>query len=365
MKHLPLASAAEQTRLPTSAEPVRNRQRMLSQARHAAYPQTLDDLRALVLSPFAGDIVSPLAPAHAVVVAAELLAEAREASDGAAIAQAMAALPCPVVALGPDVSDMCDVAVETEAECAATLANIERSPIAATVLVQVLRATPALSLAEGLKLESLAYATLQAGPEHKAWLAGHRPAQTVAAPENGPQLLMERDGDALHLTLNRPTRYNALSVELRDALCEALRLVLADPTIERVSISGAGRCFSIGGDLDEFGTAPDPATAHAIRAIRMPALFLSRCADRVAFSLHGACIGAGVELPAFGRRVVAAQNSFFQLPELRFGLIPGAGGCISLPRRIGRHRTAWLALTGRRVGAAKALDWGLVDALSD
>jgi len=176
---------------------------------------------------------------------------------------------------------------------------------------------------------------------------------------------MERDGGTLRLTLNRPARHNALSVELRDALCEALQLVLADPAIETVTVSGAGRCFSIGGDLDEFGTAPDPATAHAIRSVRMPALFLSRCADRVDFALHGACIGAGVELPAFGRTVVAARNSFFQLPELRFGLIPGAGGCVSLPRRIGRHRTAWLALTGRRIGAAKALNWGLVDALSD
>ena len=338
---------------------------MVSQARHAAYPQTLDDLRALALNPFAGDTVSPLAPAHAVVVTADLLAKACAASDGAAIARAMTALPCPVVALGTDVSEMCDVAVQTEAECAAILANIDRSPIAATVLVQVLRATPALPVAEALKLESLAYATLQAGPEHKAWLAGHRPAQTTAVPETEPPVLMERDGGALRLTLNRPARHNALSVELRDALCEALQLVLADPAIEKVSVRGAGRCFSIGGDLDEFGTAPDPATAHAIRSVRMPALFLSRCSDRVNFTLHGACIGAGVELPAFGRRVIAARNSFFQLPELRFGLIPGAGGCVSLPRRIGRHRTAWLVLTGRRIGAAKALDWGLVDALSD
>jgi enoyl-CoA hydratase/carnithine racemase len=62
---------------------------------------------------------------------------------------------------------------------------------------------------------------------------------------------------------------------------------------------------------------------------------------------------------------VAARNSFFQLPELRFGLIPGAGGCVSIPRRIGRHRTAYLVLSGHRIGAAKALDWGLIDALTD
>src|SRR6266404_3104632 len=103
MKHLPLASEAEPITVRASAKSARNRQRMVSQTRHAAYPQTLDDLRTLVLSPFAGDTVSPLAPAHAVAVTIELLAEAHAASDGAAIAQAMAVLPCPVVAIGTEV----------------------------------------------------------------------------------------------------------------------------------------------------------------------------------------------------------------------------------------------------------------------
>jgi enoyl-CoA hydratase/carnithine racemase len=72
-----------------------------------------------------------------------------------------------------------------------------------------------------------------------------------------------------------------------------------------------------------------------------------------------------VELPAFGRHVAARARTFFQLPEITFGLIPGAGGCVSLPRRIGRQRTAWLALSARRISAATALRWGLVDAVVD
>jgi enoyl-CoA hydratase/carnithine racemase len=90
-------------------------------------------------------------------------------------------------------------------------------------------------------------------------------------------------------------------------------------------------------------------------------LLLSRCADRVEARVHGACVGAGAELPAFCRRVVAAPGAFFQLPEVGFGLVPGAGGTVSLPRRIGRQRTAWLALTGRRLPAELAREWGLVD----
>jgi enoyl-CoA hydratase/carnithine racemase len=81
--------------------------------------------------------------------------------------------------------------------------------------------------------------------------------------------------------------------------------------------------------------------------------------------VHGACVGAGVELPAFARRVVAAPDTWFQLPEVGMGLVPGAGGTASLPRRIGRQRTAWLALTGVRLPAATALEWGLVDAIGD
>jgi enoyl-CoA hydratase/carnithine racemase len=120
----------------------------------------------------------------------------------------------------------------------------------------------------------------------------------------------------------------------------------------------------VGGDLSEFGERPDAPSAHRIRSLRNPALSLLRCAQRVEFHVHGACLGSGIELAAFGRRIYARSDAFFQLPELRFGLIPGSGGCVSLPRRIGRQRTALLALTGRRLGAREALAWGLVDELT-
>ena len=68
-----------------------------------------------------------------------------------------------------------------------------------------------------------------------------------------------------------------------------------------------------------------------------------------------------MELPAFSQRVSAKEDAFFQLPELQLGLVPGAGGTASLPRRIGRQKTAWLALTGRRIDAPVAQQWGLVD----
>lgn len=306
----------------------------------------------------------------------------------AAIADWLQRQPCPVIALGcaPGAAaaedallGACDVSVEDAAAAATLLGNIERAPLAALVLVQLLRATSKLQLKEALLMESLAYATLQAGPEFRRWLAdrgrggapagapgsGAAPAPAAAAaPAAEPPLLVERAGARLFIRLNRPARRNAISIEMRDALVEIFDLVAADESIERAVVSGQGACFSVGGDLEEFGTSLDPATGHAVRTLRLPAAALARCAERVHFRVHGACIGSGMEIPAFGARVIAAPDAFFQLPELRFGLIPGAGGCVSIPRRIGRQRAAYLALSGRRIGAEKALEWGLVDEIA-
>ena len=272
---------------------------------------------------------------------------------------------CPVIgagdATGNPLAAACDLVVADDAEAQMLIDNIERAPLAAMTLVQVLRATELLPITQGLLVESMGFATLQAGPEFRAWLATRERARTVGA--DGPPLRIERAGSMLTITLARPDRRNALSVEMRDALVEALDLVASDPEIETAVIDGDGPDFCAGGDLAEFGTAPGPAIAHAVRSTRLPASALVACRHRVDFRLQGACIGAGAELAAFGRTVIADADTWFRLPELGFGLIPGAGGCVSLVRRIGRQRTAWLAISGRRIDAATALAWGLVDSV--
>jgi len=165
------------------------------------------------------------------------------------------------------------------------------------------------------------------------------------------------------LELNRSEKRNAFSAEMRDALCEGLQLALCDSSITQVGLSGLGPSFCSGGDLDEFGSFPDPATAHVIRTTRSAGQLLHDCAERVHTRVHGACVGAGIELPAFGSRITAHRDAFFQLPEVSMGLVPGAGGTVSVLKRIGRQRTAWLALTGARLDSETALAWGLIDAL--
>jgi hypothetical protein len=255
-----------------------------------------------------------------------------------------------------------DIVVEPR-EVEPIVAAIERNPAASAVLVQVLRVVGRLPVDEALAVESMAYATLQSGREFAAWRAS-RAARTRLRREEDI-VLLHRDGARLDVTLNSPETRNALSVPMRDALTEAFKLVAMDSSIRDVFVSANGPCFSAGGDLDEFGTANDLAEAHRIRMLRMPARYLAAHASRYRVRVHGACIGAGIELPAFAGRLTARRDAFFQLPEVAMGLIPGAGGCVSISRRIGRQRTAYMAILGERITAERALAWGLIDALED
>jgi enoyl-CoA hydratase/carnithine racemase len=296
--------------------------------------------------------------------------DAATGAEDAVLAAALARLPAPSVALLRDrdapaarhCAALFDLVVSSEDELACVAAAVRATPIAAAALAQLLRHGDARSIEAGLVAESLAYSTLQAGPEFRAWLATH-PAPVPRA-EAGAPLRARREGASLHLGLDRPAKRNAYSAALRDALVEVLQLALQDDSIERVLIDAEGPAFCAGGDLDEFGTLPDPATAHAIRTTRSAARLLAQVAERTEVHLHGACVGAGIELAAFAGRIVARTDAWFALPERAMGLLPGAGGTVSLPRRIGRQRTAWLALSGARIDATTALEWGLVDAIA-
>lgn len=233
---------------------------------------------------------------------------------------------------------------------------VEQSPQASAAVVSLL-AGPPVSIEEGLVAESLAYAELQAGPEFAAWLAERGPAEPARSA--GP-VRLEREGDHLTITLQRPECHNAVDVAMRDALVDAFALVAADPALT-ATLQGDGPSFCSGGDLREFGTFPDPATAHAIRLERLPSRALAAVADRVMARVHGHCVGAGAELAAFCHGVIAAPDTTFRLPEVAMGLVPGQGGTVSLPRRIGARRTAWLALSGQAIDASTAIEWGLVD----
>jgi hypothetical protein len=247
----------------------------------------------------------------------------------------------------------------TASDLDAVVAGVLAAPHAALVLVDVLRTASHLDVPQALVVESLAYSTLWGGAEFGAWRAS---APAVAPSTSSAEPVgVRRTDHRLDIQLRRPERHNAFDRALRDALVEALAVAEADPTIDEVLLSGAGPSFSSGGDLAEFGSSSDLATAHLVRSVQSPAAAVHRLAPRVRCILHGACIGAGIEVPSFAGRVQAVSGTWFQLPELRYGLIPGAGGTVGISRRVGRWRTAFLALTGCRLELDTALAWGLVD----
>lgn len=242
----------------------------------------------------------------------------------------------------------------------ATIASVGRAPLAATALAILLRTTPHLSVEEGLAAESAVYSMLQAGPEFARWRS-----ETRARPEpsTAPTVITARIDDRLLITLDRPERHNAIDARLRDELAAALTVAIVDDSIRTIEMNGNGPSFSSGGDLHEFGQRPDPVTGHLTRLARSPARLVHRLRDRITVRVHGATLGGGLETVAFARSVTADPDTRFGLPEIGLGLIPGAGGTVSLPRRIGRQRTAALALTDRSVNASTALRWNLVDAI--
>jgi hypothetical protein len=255
------------------------------------------------------------------------------------------------------------VHVSDPAGAAAHVAETVRGhPIATSALVVLAQQVGLLPLWEGLVAESATYSTLLAGTEFAAWRAAT--PRKAPAPDGDEPVLVSRDGDRLTLELNRPERRNAYGHAVRDALLSALQIAAYDPGVF-VELRGRGPAFCSGGDLAEFGTAPDPARAHLIRLRHSAGAVLYGMRDRVTAYVHGACIGAGIELPAFVGRVVAAPDTRIALPEVSMGLVPGAGGTVSMTKRIGRWRMAWLGLTGEIIGAEQALRWGLVDEIGD
>lgn len=266
-----------------------------------------------------------------------------------------------------EVADRRVITVGSVAEALADIAErCRRRPHTAAICDDVLRAVdPAAPAWAGVVTESLAYSVLQAGPEFAGWLAERGPA---TAPDTSDPVLIERDGAILRLRFNRPQRHNAFNNAMRAALLDGLAVADADTSIDEVVLSGEGRSFCSGGDLAEFGGFTDVPSAHLARTRYSPALALdaltARLGARCRADIHGQVLGSGLEMAAFCGRVRAHPDTVLGLPELNLGLIPGAGGTVSVTRRIGRWRTGYLMLSGRTIDAPTALRWGLVDEIA-
>ena len=174
-------------------------------------------------------------------------------------------------------------------------------------------------------------------------------------------VLYDKTGDGIALvTLNRPEVLNAYNVAMRDALYEVLGAVRDDPEVRVLVLFGAGRAFCSGGDLREFGTAPSPAMARAVRWWRDVWGVLRGLRQITIAAVQGVAAGGGMEMVLLCDRCIASRDAEFFLPETGLGMIPGVGGTQTLSRVVGLATAMSLVLEGRRLDAATAARLGIV-----
>jgi len=161
------------------------------------------------------------------------------------------------------------------------------------------------------------------------------------------------------ITLNRPKALNALNGPLMDELGAALKAFDANETIGCIIVTGSEKAFAAGADISAMATKgfnevykDDFITRNweIIRSVRKP----------VIAAVSGFALGGGCELAMMCDFIVAAENAKFGQPEIKLGIIPGAGGTQRLPRAIGKSKAMDLVLTGRMMDAAEAERAGLV-----
>jgi enoyl-CoA hydratase/carnithine racemase len=170
-----------------------------------------------------------------------------------------------------------------------------------------------------------------------------------------------RDGVA-YLFLNRPAKANALDSALLERLGDAVEALTAEEGLRCVVLGGRGSSFCGGADVAELA-ALDAATARAfILRVHRACAALRQLPVPVVARLHGAVIGAGLELAAACDLRLAAHGTRFAMPEVRLG-IPSVVEAALLPRLLGSGRAAWLVLTGEPIDAERACQWGLVEAI--
>jgi 3-hydroxyacyl-CoA dehydrogenase len=169
----------------------------------------------------------------------------------------------------------------------------------------------------------------------------------------------ERHGDVALLVFDNPP-VNALSTAMRQALREAFTAAMDDPGVAAVVIAGAGRTFVAGADIREFDAPPPPPQMMSGSVFDQ----IENAPKPVVAALHGTALGGGFELTLACHERVMAPDARVGLPEVRIGLIPGAGGTQRVPRLAGAMVALDLATSGRQVAADEALKLGLVDEIA-
>src|ERR1700731_1952587 len=165
---------------------------------------------------------------------------------------------------------------------------------------------------------------------------------------------LSREGDIAVLTIDSPPG-NALSADVRNGLRDGVQQAAADPAVKAIVLICAGRTFIAAADIAEFGK---PAKGASLPEIQNA---LEGGTKPVIAAVHGTALGGGFEVALMCHYRVAVPSARFGLPEIKLGIIPGAGGTQRLPRLIGVENALEAILSGTPFSAKQALQWGVID----
>jgi 3-hydroxyacyl-CoA dehydrogenase len=169
---------------------------------------------------------------------------------------------------------------------------------------------------------------------------------------------LRRENEIAVVTIDNPP-VNALKHEVRAGLAEAFEQLRTDGAIRAVVLACSGRTFSAGADITEFGKPPQPPSLHEVIAA------IETMPTPVVAALHGTALGGGFELALACHFRVALRTARVGLPEVKLGLLPGAGGTQRLPRLVGPEKALRMIVTGEPIGAPEALEGGVIDEIVD
>jgi len=172
-------------------------------------------------------------------------------------------------------------------------------------------------------------------------------------------IICEKQGEGVSvITLNRPKVRNALNSELRQQMAELFIQLNEDPETKSIVLTGGDKVFAAGADINDFLTAKtvDVYLRRSERYWRA----ITDCQKPIIAAVNGYALGGGCELAMHADIIVAGQSAKFGQPEIKIGLMPGAGGTQRLFRAIGKHKAMKMILTGDMIGADEADRMGLV-----
>lgn len=165
---------------------------------------------------------------------------------------------------------------------------------------------------------------------------------------------LERHDDIGVVTVNSPP-VNALSAAVRGGILECIKAAVADPAIKGIVLTCAGRTFIAGADITEFGKPPKPPGLNEVLAE------MENSPKPIVAAIHGTALGGGLEVALACHFRVATKDAKLGLPEVKLGLLPGAGGTQRLPRAVGPELAVKMVVGGDPIGAAEALKNGLIE----